>query len=159
MSPDVGRYFCCSQFLSRRVLCMLEFVFFDPRPRQHFVEFLHAREIRVDELDDDESYVVGIPEDTDDELMDEIEACYEEMMAFNKALFETETDTEGGRAAGVVVNLTSGETVYARVDPGLLGRIMEVITPEELGELVNAIVDAVENPDVRPLCHAPDEAG
>ena len=109
-------------------------------------------------LDDVETCGVGIPEDTDDDLMDEIEAGYEELMAYDQALFETEAD-EGGHAAGVVVNLASGDTVYARVDPGLLGRIMEVLTPEELGEVVNAIVDAVENPDARPLCHAPDEAG
>ena len=56
----------------------------------------------------------------------------------------------------MVVNLASGDTVYARVDPGLLGRIMQVLTPQELGEVVNAIVDAVENPDGRPLCHRPD---
>lgn len=140
-------------------IVMLEFVFFDPRPRQRFVDFLRARGVLVDELDDDETYGVGIPEDTDDDLMDEIEVCYEELMALDQALFESANDTGDGHAAGVVVNLTSGETVYARVDPGLLGRIMEVLTPEELGEVVNAIVDAVENPDARPLCHASNEAG
>ena len=138
---------------------MLEFVFFDPRPRQRFVDFLRAREVPVEELEDDETYGVGIPEDTDDDLMDEIEACYEEMMAFNQALFEAEVDVGDGHAAGVVVNLASGETTYAPVDPGLLGRIMEVLTPEELGEVVNAIVDAVENPDGRPLCHRVEQDG
>ena len=34
----------------------------------------------------------------------------------------------------------------------LLGRIMEVLSPEEFGSVVNAIVDAVEQPDRRPLC-------
>jgi hypothetical protein len=29
---------------------------------------------------------------------------------------------------------------------------MQVLTPQELGDLVNAIVDAVEKPDARPLC-------
>ena len=136
---------------------MLDFVFFDPRPRQRFVDFLRAREIPFSESEDDETYGVGIPEDTDDDLMEEIEACYEEMMAFNQELFEAEADTEGAaHAAGVVVNLASGDTVYARVDPGLLGRIMGALTPEELGDLVNAIVDAVENPDANPLCHKPD---
>ena len=136
---------------------MLEFVFFDSRPRQGFVDFLRSRKVPVDEFDDDETYSVGIPEDTEDELLEEIETCYEEMMAFNQALFEAEPGTGEGQAAGVVVNLASGDTVYARVDPNLLGRIMEVLTPEELGEVVNAIVDAVENPDDRPLCHVLSE--
>ena len=138
---------------------MLEYVFFDPRPRQRFVDFLRAREVPVDELNDDETCGVAIPEDTDDGLMEEIEAHYEELMAYDQALFENETDTGGGQAAGIVVNLASGEIVYARVDAGLLGRIMAVVTPEELGEVVDAIVGAVENPDTRPLCHAPDEVG
>ena len=136
---------------------MLEFVFFDSRPRQGFVDFLRSRKVPVDEFDDDETYSVGIPEDTEDELLEEIENCYEEMMEFNQALFEAEPGTGEGQAAGVVVNLASGDTVYARVDPSLLGRIMEVLTPEELGEVVNAIVDAVENPDDRPLCHVLSE--
>jgi len=135
---------------------MLEFVFFDPRPRQRFADFLRARDVPVEEMQDDETYGVGIPEDTDDDLMGDIEACYEEMMAFNQELFEADLDAGEGQAAGVVVNLASGDTVYARVDPGLLGRIMQVLTPQELGEVVNAIVDAVENPDGRPLCHRPD---
>ena len=45
----------------------------------------------------------------------------------------------------------------ARVDPLLLGKVMEVLTPQELGDLVNAIVDAVEHPDAQPLCHRPDD--
>ena len=59
----------------------------------------------------------------------------------------------------MVVNLASGETVYARVDPSLLGRIMEVLAPEELGEVANAMVDAVENPDSRTLCQALKDDG
>ena len=57
---------------------MLEFVFFDPRPRQRFVEFLMAREVPVTELEDDETFGVGIPEDVDDGLMEAIEAYYDE---------------------------------------------------------------------------------
>lgn len=136
---------------------MLEFVFFDRRPRQRFADFLREHAVAYDELEDDETFIVGIPEDTADTLLEKIEGCYEEMMAYNQALFEAEAGADGGHAAGVVVNLASGKTVYASVDPGLLGRIMEVMTPEELGEVVNAIVDAVENPDGRPLCHRADE--
>jgi hypothetical protein len=40
---------------------MLEFVFFDPRPRQRLVEFLRARAAPVTELEDGETFSVGIP--------------------------------------------------------------------------------------------------
>jgi len=63
-------------------------------------------------------------------------------------------------AAGVVLNLRSGETVYAEVDPGLLGRVMSVVTPAEFGAIVDAIVEAVEHPDRRGFCQRRrDESG
>jgi hypothetical protein len=46
----------------------------------------------------------------------------------------------------------NGTSVYADVSPELLHKIMQAVTPEELGDLVNAIADAVEQPDSRPLC-------
>lgn len=139
---------------------MLEYVFFDPRPRQRFADFLHLHGLAVALLDDDETCGAGIPEDVDDDLLAQIEAYYDEMMSLDQELFEAGADAQdkGHQSAGVVLNLTSGETVYARVDPVLLGRIMQVLTPQEFGDLVDAIVDAVENPDARPLCHAPGGA-
>lgn len=138
---------------------MLEFVFFDPRPRRHFAEFLRRHQIPVSELDEDETFGVAIPEEVDDALLEEIEAQYDELMAMDRELFEADADAadKGHQAAGVVLNLVSGATVYAQVDPLLLGRIMEVLTPQEFGEVVNAIVDAVEHPDARPLCRRADE--
>jgi len=139
---------------------MLEFVFFDPRPRQHFADFLRRRQVPVTELDDDETFGVAIPEDVDDVLLDEIEAQYDEMMAMDRELFEARADDadKGHQTAGVVLNLASGATVYAQVDPRLLGRIMEVLTPQEFGVVVNAIVDAVEHPDARALCQRAEDA-
>jgi len=138
---------------------MLEFVFFDPRPRRQFAEFLRRHRIPVTELDEDEAFGIAIPEEVDDALLEEIEAQYDELMAMDRELFEADADAaeKGRQAAGVVLNLVSGATVYAQVDPLLLGRIMEVLTPQEFGEVVNAIVDAVEHPDARPLCQRADE--
>jgi hypothetical protein len=135
---------------------MLDFVFFNPLPRHRFVDFLAAHGVVAIETQDDETFGVAIPDDTADELLDEIEAYYEEMMALDQQIFETDAQDPGHHAAGVVLNLASGESVYARVDPLLLGKVMEVLTPLELGELVNAIVDAIEHPDAQPLCHRPD---
>lgn len=139
---------------------MLEFVFFDPRPRRHFAEFLQRRGVEAVLMQDDETLLVGIPEDVPDTLLEEVEAHYDQMMALDRELFEADADAahKGHQAAGVVLNLASGATVYARVDPSLLGRIMAVLTPQELGELVNAIVDAVERPDDRRLCEPPADA-
>ena len=137
---------------------MLEFVFFDPRPRRRFAEFLRRRGVDAVELADGDTRGIGIPEDIDDGLLNEIEAFYDEMLALDREICEEDGGAQGHQAAGVVLNLGSGETVYARIDPQLLARVMMVLNAAELGELVQAIVDAVEHPDGAPLCQPRDAA-
>ena len=38
-------------------------------PRRRFVDFLRARTVPITDLSDDDSYGVGIPEDTDDDRL------------------------------------------------------------------------------------------
>jgi hypothetical protein len=131
---------------------MLEFVFFNAQTCGQFVDFLGNLGVGADLVDDDETFGVAIDEGLDEALLDKIELRYDELMVLDQSLFEQQADADGEHTAGVVLNLASGDTVYAQVDPFLLGRIMEVLTPEEFGSVVNAIVDAVEKPDRRPLC-------
>ena len=133
---------------------MLEYVFFDERPRDQFVTFLQQKSVEL-KLEDDEGLLkVWISEDLDDDLDEAIEDFYDDMMALNQQLYEDENnDAEVGyNAAGIVLELNTGDNVYAQVDPELLGRIMTVVTPDEFNTVVNAIVEAVENPDARTPC-------
>lgn len=133
---------------------MLEYVFFDPRPRDRFVA--HAREQGLEPAmeEDDGLLKVLLPEEIDDELAERIEDFYDEMMELGRDLYEQDaaSDEVGYHAAGITVQLADGTNVYAQVDPQLLGRIMQVVSPEEFNLVVNAIVEAVENPDERSLC-------
>ena len=61
-------------------------------------------------------------------------------------------DQQGYHMAGVVVTWKDGTVSYADIDPNLLGRVMGVISPEGLGEIVSAIADAVENPQPKACC-------
>jgi hypothetical protein len=135
---------------------MLEYVFFDRRPYRKFIDYLRAKGVEPESEAKDEAFAmasleVRIPQGLGDELEEEIEAFYDRMMEWGQELAE-EVEEGDCHSAGVVLNLKDGRTVYAQVDPGLLGRVMEVLTPEELGEMVNAIVDAVEQPDERSFC-------
>jgi hypothetical protein len=133
---------------------MLEYVFFDERPRDQFVTFLQQKSVEL-KLEEDEGLLkVWISEDLDDDLDEVIEDFYDDMMALNQQLYEDENnDAEVGyNAAGIVLELNTGDNVYAQVDPELLGRIMTVVTPDEFNTVVNAIVEAVENPDARTPC-------
>ena len=133
---------------------MLEYVFFDERPRDQFVTFLQQKSVEL-KLEEDEGLLkVWISEDLDDDLDEAIEDFYDDMMALNQQLYEDEHNEAevGYNAAGIVLELSTGENVYAQVDPELLGRIMTVVTPDEFNTVVNAIVEAVENPDARTPC-------
>jgi len=133
---------------------MLEYVFFDERPRDQFVVFLQEKLVELKLEDDDGLFKVWISEDLDDDLDEAIEDFYDDMMALNQQLYEDENNEAevGYNAAGIVLELNTGENVYAQVDPELLGRIMTVVTPDEFNTVVNAIVEAVENPDARTPC-------
>ena len=131
---------------------MLDFVFFDPCRRRQFVDFVQSRGLAVQQGEDDESFGAALPDDLDDALLDAIEARYAELVALDRSRSEADAALAGEHTAGVVVNLASGGTVYAQVDPLLIARITEVLTPQEFGEVIEAIVDAVEHPDPRPLC-------
>jgi len=133
---------------------MLEYVFFDERPRDQFVTFLQEKSVEL-KLEEDEGLLkVWISEDLADDLDEAIEDFYDDMMALNQQLYEDESnETEVGyNAAGIVLELNTGENVYAQVNPELLGRIMTVVTPDEFNTVVNAIVEAVENPDAHTPC-------
>jgi len=132
---------------------MLEYVFFDPRPFGRFLDFLRQQGLEPESRVEDDLYEIYLPEDLGEELGESIEAFYDEMLDLNQQLFDREQAADSDyHAAGVVVNLAAGQTVYANVNPELLGRIMSVLSPQEFGDVVNAIVDAVERPDERTLC-------
>lgn len=133
---------------------MLEYVFFHRVPYQRFMDFVQGKGLTPRGSEHEDSFEVGLPETLDDGLSDEIEAYYDELMELNQTLFEQELDRDSDNyhAAGVVVNLADGQTVYADVQPALLSKVMSVLTPQEFGDLVDAIVEAVENPDERSLC-------
>jgi len=55
-------------------------------------------------------------------------------------------------AASLYVQLNNGRTMLAKIDPNLRGRVLMTISYKELGQLVAAVEEAVENlPEVN-LC-------
>lgn len=134
---------------------MLEYIFFHEEPVQRFVAFLRQNGLSPDAQTTDEARLVMLDEQSvDDAMADRIDDFYDEMFELDQQLHNgsLQDDADNYASAGVVVNLVDGRTVYADVPGNLLGKVMQVLTPQELGDLVNAIVDAVENPDDRPLC-------
>ncbi|MDJ0881436.1 MAG: hypothetical protein QNJ56_07275 [Gammaproteobacteria bacterium] len=133
----------------------LEFIFFHEDPYHRFKQFLREKKVPLLREDKDvtnvEGYVIVIEDNLDDALNDEIEDFYEEMMRLNERLVSTEAG-DAMNIMGLAVTIQDGRSVLAAVDPAVLNKILTVVTQQELGQLVDDIVEAVENPDGRPLC-------
>jgi len=135
---------------------MLEYIFFHKTPYEKFLQFLRSIQVEplkegVDETDV-EGLVVFIQDNLDESLSNEIEAYYDDMMDLNESLVAEEDEGDRMNNVGLAVSLADGRSVLASVDPAVLNRVLSVITHRQLGEMVDAIADAVENPDERPLC-------
>ncbi len=134
----------------------LEFIFFHSEPYRLFKTFLQTNRVELIQEDVDqtnvEGYVVSIADDLDDDLSDRIEAYYDEMMTLSEQLVTAASTEDEMDIVGLAVSLQDGRSVLASVEPEVLNRILTVVSSKELGQLVDAIVDAVENPDQQPLC-------
>lgn len=135
---------------------MLEYIFFHKKPYEKFIQFLRSKKVAplkegVDKTDV-EGLVVFIQDNLDETLSNDIEAYYDDMMDLNETLIAEQDDSHEMNNVGLAVSLQDGRSVLATVDPDVLNRILTVITHQQLGEMVDAIADAVENPDERPLC-------
>ena len=130
---------------------MLEFVFFDPRPRDLFLSKIQAMGIEDECRQKGDELLVLLGDNTEAGIMEEVEAHYEATFDLSEQLMAEAEGVEHFDLAGVEVHLKSG-TVVASVDSKLLQKLLSVLSFEELGRFVDAIARAVEEPDLRPLC-------
>jgi len=133
---------------------MYEYVLFHEKPFQLFVNWLKDKGIPSETELEDGNYSIKIPEDLDDSLLDEIEDIFDEFMDMNEQIVinEEREDNNSYHMAGVVVTLKDGSVSYADINPDIMSRVMDVVTAIEFGEIVNAIANAVENPQSQSYC-------
>lgn len=137
---------------------MLDFIFFHETPMKKFQTYLDSEKIPYENDTEfqasieETGFTVSISDEYELDVIDKVEQYYDEMMELNEALISTEEGEEEIKNAGITVNLSDGTTVLADVDPNLIYKLSEALKPQEILQLVNAIADAVENPDKRPLC-------
>ncbi len=133
---------------------MLEFIFFHHAICRLFTEFLAERHIVFTIDEDGDTITVAISEDEDDDLIEQAENEYDRLLDLSRE----QTDREEGehdenyQKASLLITLKSGDRSYAHVDTDLVNRILRNISTEELNAFIEAIVDAVENPDERSYC-------
>ncbi|MCU7945645.1 MAG: hypothetical protein KZQ72_03205, partial [Candidatus Thiodiazotropha sp. (ex Cardiolucina cf. quadrata)] len=65
---------------------MLEYIFFDERPWQGFIDYLIQLGLKPVATSNEEGWLVSLPEDLDDALDEKIETYYDQMLTMNEAL-------------------------------------------------------------------------
>lgn len=131
---------------------MLEYILFHEQSLNRFTEWLEQHAIPHQKKNDEMGLVVAVPDDLSDELTDNIDRYYEELLADTESLLAREGDSQEKHAAAISVRLADGRTIDASAPPDILKRVLSVITVRELEELVDAIARSVESPDDRPFC-------
>ncbi|MCW8928868.1 MAG: hypothetical protein OQL19_01365 [Gammaproteobacteria bacterium] len=139
---------------------MLDFIFFHETPVQKFQQFLDTEKIPYENDTEfqasveETGFTISISDEYELDIIEKVENYYDAMMDLNAELISSEEEDNEGEIenAGISVNLADGSTVLADVDPNLIYKLSEALSPNEILELINAIASAVENPDSRPLC-------
>ena len=134
---------------------MYEYILFNDEPFQLFIKWLADKGIEAEtEIDEGESYEIKISDEIDDALLDEVEEKYEEFMDMNQQIINDEERANDANyhMAAIVVTLKNGSVSYADIDPDIMARIIAAISPQELGDFVNSIADAVETPQPKTYC-------
>jgi hypothetical protein len=96
--------------------------------------------------------VVSIPEDIDDDLYEAIEGYYEELSAMQEKLLEETPDRLEINRAGLRVTLSDGRPCMIRLAPDMMGRLLGVLSLNELQTLATTIARAAESPHDSSTC-------
>ena len=127
---------------------MLEYVFFEEGPRQRFQAFLEEHRVPWTlETTHPETLVVVDDSRLEEALADRLESLYDELFALEQSIFLTEKvpPPSARRAKGIRLHLKDGTELHADLPQDLIDRILQVLSPEELDIVADAIVCAFED--------------
>jgi hypothetical protein len=136
----------------------VEYIFFDTEPRDRFVQFLSSQGLSCQSRDDVmEGFVVELPVDPDDELLDTIEDRYQALMDEQMVQAESDPDWVKQRVASVNITRLDGSACSVRLPPSVARSLLEHFSSDEVHAIVTAIAHSLDNPIDAPLC-CKDEA-
>ena len=142
---------------------LMEYMFFDEELAKRFMAYCQGKGA-VCELEsalthtDDDSFTIKITEAMSEELTDEIEERYSDML-FGEQAAQIEGNSEEGAladACGVQVQLQSGEFTMVAIHPEIMNKILSVLTVDELQQFLSQVAEDIENPKNGPICARPD---
>jgi hypothetical protein len=132
---------------------MLDYICFDKVFTDEFTAYLSQQGVGYELREDDMGTIVSIPDDLEADLDDAIDECFESLEREYERRLKAELMETEKNVTAISVNLSNGDTCYVPVPEEMMKRLMTVLSPQEIGDLVDAIVSVVEDPDTRPICH------
>ena len=132
---------------------MLEFVFFHKRLAEKFMQRVENSGINATLVHEEPAWEVHIPEDIDEHLNEDLNDYYDDLFEEDQDMYDQEHATDDQyQAAAIEITLKNAEKIYAQTNQKIMGKLLSILTFDELNRLVNDIVFAVENPDSRTIC-------
>jgi hypothetical protein len=130
---------------------MNEYIFFDARLRDKFVEYARTLGVACELRDDNMGIIAAVPEDIADDLADDLEACYDELQEEQSELLAL---SEGGlkKLAGFQLVLPDGQTCTVPLQPDMANRLLSCFSFEEIQVLFDTVARSALDPKNRPLC-------
>ncbi len=131
----------------------IEYILFDEATRDRFVALVSAKgvtsEMRQDPM---EGFVVALPEDLAETVLDSINLEYESLLDEQMVATESKDGWQTHRVAGVNVTFADGRSCVVRLPGAIAHRLSLHFTPDEIHALVSAIAESVDHPIDGPLC-------
>jgi len=132
---------------------MLEYVLFAERLRDRFTSWLDDNDIDYRTAGEGEELLVLIDEDIDEDVQDSIDEQYDQLLEESARIADEQDDSpDAVHLVGIQFQRSDGVTGHVRITPELANRLHRCLDMVELQAFVQTVVDAVENPDNRPLC-------
>lgn len=130
---------------------MNEYIFFDAGLRDRFVEYASGQGAECELRDDTMGLVVAIPEDIGDELVDALEARYDELQDQQADLM---SGMEGGlgKLAGFKLVLPDGQTCMVPLQADMASRLLASFSLEEIQVLFDTVARSALDPKDSHLC-------
>ena len=132
---------------------MNEYILFDEGLRDRFVQFVSgqgiASEVRADQI---EGFVVAVPDDLADDVIDLLEEEYDALMKEQRCLTELLDGDKARTLMGVKIMLPDGQQRMVPLPAIYARRLYEHFTIEEIQQCVAGIAESVLKPDAGSLC-------
>lgn len=129
---------------------MIEYIFFDTGLRDKFVEYAGRLDVPCTLSDDSMGFLVSIPEEFPETLLDDLEIRYDELQE-EQALM-CQAAGEFNRLSGFRFNLPDGQSRLLPLNTDMANRLMANFSLEEIQGLFEAVAECTLNSNEGQLC-------